>query len=108
MVYCSESKTIDVHSCGAKMSFPKFSGMLLWEACVKFISCRKDFSLIFSVPYRKLFFIGGGDGAESEGRRPEEIFKFRVSEMPFPGLWGRFDRILLVRKQRFSMPKFTI
>ena len=32
---------------------------------------------------RKLFFIGGG--AESEGRRPEEIFKFRVSEMPFPG-----------------------
>ena len=31
---------------------------------------------------RKLFLIGG---AESEGRRPEEIFKFRVSEMPFPG-----------------------
>jgi hypothetical protein len=28
-----------------------------------------------------------------------EIFKFRVSEMPFPGLWGRFDRILMVRKQ---------
>jgi hypothetical protein len=28
-------------------------------------------------------------GAESEGRRPEEIFKFRVSEMPFPGLWGK-------------------
>ena len=27
----------------------------------------------------------GGGGAESEGRRPEEIFKFRVSEMPFPG-----------------------
>jgi hypothetical protein len=21
--------------------------------------------------------------------------------MPFPGLWGRFDRILIVRKQRF-------
>ena len=37
------------------------------------------------------FFIGGGGGgwAESEGRRPEEIFKFRVSEMPFPGLWGK-------------------
>jgi hypothetical protein len=33
---------------------------------------------------------------------------FWVSEMPFPGFWGRFDRILLVRKQRFSMPKFTI
>jgi hypothetical protein len=47
-------------------------------------------------------------GAESEGRRPEEIFKFRVSEMPFPGLWGRFDRFLMVRKQRFSMSKFTI
>jgi hypothetical protein len=28
------------------------------------------------------FWLGG---AESEGRRPEEIFKFRVSEMPFPG-----------------------
>ena len=54
---------------------------------------------------RKLFSIGG---AESEGRRPEEIFKFRISEMPFPGLWGRFDRILIVRKQRFSMSKFTI
>jgi hypothetical protein len=27
-------------------------------------------------------------GAENEGWRPEEIFKFRVSEMPFPGLWG--------------------
>jgi hypothetical protein len=25
---------------------------------------------------------------------------FRVSEMPFPGLWGIFDRILMVRKQR--------
>ena len=49
-----------------------------------------------------------GWGAESEGRRPEEIFKFRVSEIPFPGLWGRFDRILMVRKQHFSMSKFTI
>ena len=55
---------------------------------------------------RKLFSIGG---AESEGRMPEEIFKFRVSEMPFPGLWGRFsDRILMVRKQCFSMSKFAI
>ena len=54
---------------------------------------------------RKLFLIGGG-GAKSEGRRPEEIFKSRVSEMPFPGLWGRFDRILMIRKQRVS--KFTI
>ena len=28
--------------------------------------------------------------------------------MPFPGLWGSFDRILMVRKQRFRMSKFTI
>jgi hypothetical protein len=56
---------------------------------------------------RSSFRLWGG-GAESEGRRPEEIFKFRVSERPFPGLWGRFDRILMVRKQRFSMSKFTI
>ena len=55
---------------------------------------------------RKLFSIGGG--AESEVRRPEEIFKYRVSEMPFPGLWGRFDRIVMVRKQCFRMSKITI
>ena len=55
---------------------------------------------------RKLFLVGG---AESESRRPEEIrFKFRVSEMPYPGHWERFDRILMVRKQRFSISKFTI
>jgi hypothetical protein len=29
-------------------------------------------------------------GAKNEGRRPEEIFKFGVSEMPFPGLWWKF------------------
>ena len=52
--------------------------------------------------------VGSSFQAESEGQRPEEIFKFRVSEMPFPGLWRRFDRILMVRKQRFSMSKFTI
>ena len=28
--------------------------------------------------------------------------------MPFPGLWGNFDRMLMVRKKRFSMSKFTI
>jgi hypothetical protein len=32
---------------------------------------------------------------ENEGQRPEEIFKFRISEMPFPGLWESFDRILM-------------
>jgi hypothetical protein len=53
---------------------------------------------------RKIFSIWGeGGGAEIEGRRPEKIFKFRVSEMPFSGPKGRFDRILMVRKQRFSM-----
>ena len=50
----------------------------------------------------KLLFIwGGGGGGENESRRPEEIFKFKVSEMPFPGLWGSFDRILMVRKKAF-------
>ena len=28
--------------------------------------------------------------------------------MPFPGLWESFERILMVRKQRFNMSKFTI
>jgi hypothetical protein len=28
--------------------------------------------------------------------------------MRFPGLWGSFDRILMVTKQSFSMSKFTI
>ena len=37
-------------------------------------------------------------GTESEGLRPKEIFKFRVSEMPFPELWERFDKIPMVRK----------
>ena len=53
---------------------------------------------------RELLFIG----AENEGRRPEEIFKFRVSEMPFPGLWGSFDRMRMVTRKHFSMLKFTI
>ena len=46
-------------------------------------------------------------GAENEGRRPEEIFKFTVSEMPFPGLWGSFDRIVIVRKQRLLVKPGT-
>ena len=44
-----------------------------------------------------VLFIGG------RKRRPEEIFKFRVSEMPFPGLWGSFDRMRMVRKKRFTV-----
>jgi hypothetical protein len=35
-------------------------------------------------------------------------YSFAESEMPFPGLWGSFDRMLMVRKKRFSMSKFTI
>ena len=58
---------------------------------------------------RELLFIGGRKrGPENEGQRPDEIFKFRVSEMPSPGLWGSFDRMLMVRKKRFSMSEFTI
>ena len=48
---------------------------------------------VFTGPWEALFDWGE---SESEGRMPEEIFKFRLSEMPFPGLWGRFDRILIV------------
>ena len=47
-------------------------------------------------------------GAGNEGRRLEEIFKFRFAEMPFPGLWGSFDRILMVRKRSFSMIFVTL
>jgi hypothetical protein len=59
---------------------------------------------------RTLFLIAGGSGGggETERLRLNVICKFRVSEMPFPGLWRIFDRILLVRKERFSMPKFTV
>jgi hypothetical protein len=71
------------------------------------VSLLKHFLQILQQGRRELFLFGGG-GAESKGQRPKEIFKFRVSEMPFPGLWGRFDRILMVRKQHFSMSKFTI
>jgi hypothetical protein len=64
--------------------------------------------LLFYILLNAILLFYWGGGAECEGRRPEEIFKFRVSEMSFPGLWGRFDRILMVRKQRFSMSKLTI
>jgi hypothetical protein len=47
---------------------------------------------------RKLFSIGGG-GLKARAAGPRKFYKFRVSEMPFPGLWGRYDRILMVRKQ---------
>jgi hypothetical protein len=77
---------------------------------------------VLEVPLEALFYWGGGlkTRIESPSRTPQarverrrretvaEIFKFRVSEMPFPGLWGRFERILMVRKQRYSMSKITI
>jgi hypothetical protein len=39
--FLSESKTIDVHCRGAKMSFPIFSDMLFWEACAKNVKYYK-------------------------------------------------------------------
>jgi hypothetical protein len=39
--YFSESKTIDMHCRGAKMSFPNFSDMLFWEACAKNVKYYK-------------------------------------------------------------------
>ena len=48
-------------------------------------------------------FLGG-----SGGMPPMKIFKFRVSEMPFPGFWGRFDRNLMVRKRHYNVSKFAI
>ena len=39
--YFSESKTIDVHCRGAKMSFPIFSDMLFWETCAKNVKYYK-------------------------------------------------------------------
>ena len=68
-------------------------------------SLRKDILQKHAVPYiGSSFLLGAGN----EGQRPEEIFKFRFSEMPFPGLWGSFDRILMVRKRSFSMIFVTL
>jgi hypothetical protein len=47
---------------------------------------RTDILQKYAVPSEALFEWG----AENEGQRREEILKFRVSEMPFPGLWGKF------------------
>ena len=57
-------------------------------------------------PWEALFDLGGV--VEGEGRRPEEIFKLLSLKCHFLDFGGRFDRILMVRKQRFSMLKFTI
>jgi hypothetical protein len=51
--------------------------------------------------------------AEGPSRTPQvpdfigNIFKFRFSEMQFPGLWGRFDTILMVTKQCYSIPVYS-
>ena len=56
------------------------------------------------MPYEALF----DWGAESEGQKPKEILKFRVSEMPFPGLWGIFDRLRSDgRNLQFSSTKWA-
>ena len=53
-------------------------------------------------------------GAEGPSRTPHArdyrkfFYEIYSLEMPFSGLWRRFDRILMVRKQRYSMSKFTI
>jgi hypothetical protein len=51
---------------------------------------------------------------KARAKGPEKISKFRVSEMSFPGLWGRFDRILMsensilvCRNLQFSSTKWV-
>jgi hypothetical protein len=51
---------------------------------------KLSFEIDDPVPQEALFYCG----TENEGRRPEEIFKFRISEMPFPGLWQYFGEDL--------------
>jgi hypothetical protein len=52
---------------------------------------------------RREVFLGG-----SGGRVPRKVFKFRVPEMPFPGIGGRFDRNLMFRKRYYNVSKFAI
>jgi hypothetical protein len=73
------------------MAYEAAKVFVIWKMKTQF---TKKIRIFYAQTYyrsmqcrRKLFFIGGG---EIEGRRPEEIFKIRVSEMPFPGLWGKF------------------
>ena len=40
---------------------------------------------------------GGGGGLKAKAEGPRKFLNVE-SGMPFPGLWGRFDRILIVRK----------
>jgi hypothetical protein len=62
----------------------------------KALFCTNINKVIYQAVSWEALFIGGG-GTEREVQRLEEIFKFRVSGIPFPGLWRRLDRILMVR-----------
>jgi hypothetical protein len=63
---------------------------------------------------RKLFSIGGGGGkrgrkARANCKGPRQFLNLESLKCHFLDFnWGRFNRILMVRKQRFSMLKFTI
>ena len=39
---------------------------------------------------------------------PRKYFEFKVSEMPFPRLWGRFDRNLMIGKRHYNVSKFAV
>ena len=54
----------------------------------------------------KLFSIRGGRIARAEG--PRKFLNLESPKCHFLDFGGRFDRILMVRKLRFSMLKFTI
>jgi hypothetical protein len=56
--------------------------------------------LWIAVPYRKLFFIGGG-GLKARVEGPRKFFNLESLKCHFLDFEGRFDRILMVRKQRF-------
>ena len=61
-----------------------------------------------AVPKEDLFGLGGGLlKARAEG--PRKFLNLESLKCHFLDFGGRFDRlILMVRKQRFSMSKFTI
>ena len=56
---------------------------------------------------RKLFMIGGG-GLNARAEGPRKFLNLESLKCHFLDFREDFDRILMVRKQRFSMSKFTI
>jgi hypothetical protein len=54
---------------------------------------------------RKLFLIGG---LETRAEGPRKFLNLESLKCHFLDFGGSFDRIMMVRKQRFSMSKFTI